>query len=349
MATTNERLRDRSVSHAIGLERLKTATVRRIIALLNRVDQDLVQEIQDRLDRVGIEDMTQARLNELLRAVRAINREGYIVVGAALTDELEALAGYEPEFQARMILDELPIRWDLNRPSAAQLRSVVHSRPFRGRLLREWVDGLRDSQFSRVRDAVRIGIVEGETLDQIVRRIRGTRRNRYADGILEIGRREAQAVVRTAVNHVATRAREALYAANADILKGVQWVSTLDSRTTPVCMARDGRVFPLDSGPRPPAHVGCRSGTSPVTRSARDLGIDLHEAPAGTRSSMNGQVPAATTYPDWLRRQSVEVQNEALGVERARLFRSGDLTIDQMVRQDGREWTLDELRRRERP
>jgi hypothetical protein len=106
-------------------------------------------------------------------------------------------------------------------------------------------------------------------------------------------------------------------------------------------------VFPIDSGPRPPAHIGCRSCIIPVVKSWRQLGIDADEVPAGTRASMNGQVADSITYPQWLKRQSVAVQNDALGVTRATLFRNGGLSVDRFVDKTGREYTLDELRDRE--
>src|SRR3546814_8134406 len=92
----------------------------------------------------------------------------------------------------------------------------------------------------------------------MVRTLRGTKAAGYADGLLEISRRDAAAVVRTAVNHTGNYAREALYAENADIVSKVQWHSTLDGRTCPQCAGLDGKTFELGKGPRPPAHYGCR-------------------------------------------------------------------------------------------
>ena len=68
--------------------------------------------------------------------------------------------------------------------------------------------------------------------------------------------------MRTSVNHVAMSAREALYAANSEIIKGVQWVSVLDSRVTLICATFDGEVFEIGTGQRPPAHYSCRSVTT---------------------------------------------------------------------------------------
>ena len=72
------------------------------------------------------------------------------------------------------------------------------------------------------------------------------------------------------------------------MIKGVAWVSTLDGRTSPICQARDGIVFPVSSGPRPPAHPNCRSTTAPVLRTWKELGVDdFPEAPEAFRPAVS--------------------------------------------------------------
>jgi SPP1 gp7 family putative phage head morphogenesis protein len=199
-----------------------------------------------------------------------------------------------------------------------------------------------------VRDSIRIGFVEGETIDQLVRRIRGTRVNQFKDGILEINRRNAEALVRTAVSHTAQSARDDVFAANSDIIKGWRFTATLDSRTSAVCRGLDGKVFDIGKGPKPPRHWNCRSVSVAVLRSWREMGIDIDETPnpANTRASMNGQVPATETYDSWLRKQPVEFQNDVLGVKKAQLFRAG-LTLDKFTNRQGDELSLSELARKE--
>lgn len=141
--------------------------------------------------------------------------------------------------------------------------------------------------------------------------------------------------------------RDELFQANADLIKGLKYVATLDSRTSDLCKSRDGKVYDLDKAPPLPAHVNCRSAYTPVLKSFRELGIDIDEAPSGTRASMNGQVPSDTTYSQWLKGQPVSVQNDALGVTKATLFRKGDLPLDRFINRNGHEYTLKELRAKE--
>jgi len=345
MSSVNESLLDRATEHQIGLLRYSSATVRKIIALLNRTDADLVRQIQERVG--DIETVTDDRLAQLLAIIREINRQAYNAVLKALEGELIELAHYESDFQQRLLTEELPVTWDVTAPAPQTLAAAVNARPFQGALLREWVAGLEEGRARRLRDSIRMGIVEGETTDQIVRRVKGTKALGYKDGVLEISRRSASAIVRTAVNHTATRAREETYKANDDLLKGVIWVSTIDSRTSLVCMSRDQKVYPIDSGPRPPAHISCRSTTAPLVKSWRDLGIDADEADPGTRASIDGQLPEKTSYQDWLRSKPASFQDEILGPTKGKLFRAGGLDLDRFVDRAGNELNLDALRRKE--
>lgn len=340
--TASEDIFDANIRHAVYFQRYSTQTVNKIIRLLNRIDKRIVERLQ-------MEDLTQisrARLDRLLEGLREINIEAYKVVNSEFRGELREFAKYEAGFQARLVQGALPITHEVAVPAAAQLYSAVAARPFQGRLLKEWTSQLEANAFKRLRDTIRMGVVEGTTTAEIVRQVRGTRANGYRDGILQTSRRGAEAMVRTALSHTANVAREQTYKENADLIKGVRWVSTLDGRTSAVCRARDGEVYEPDKGPRPPAHINCRSVTTPVLKSWKELGINLKEAPEGTRASMNGQVPGGQTYETWLRKQPGDFQDEVLGVKKAKLFRAGE-PLKGFVDKSGREYTLDELRKRD--
>lgn len=345
--TVNEAILDAAIRHEVGLHRFSNSVVNKIISLLNKVDGEITTKLINSEANGSMTEVGRARLERILKAVRSIIQEGYAKVHPELQAQLLDLADYEVGYQQQSITTHVPVTIDLHTPPAEQLAAAVNAMPFQGALLSEWAKQLEDGAYRQVRNAIRMGFVQGETVDQMVRRLRGTKANKYKDGILEISRRDAEAVVRTAVNSVATRAREYFYDANTDIIKGVKWVSTLDNRTTPICRARDGKVYAVNTGPRPPAHINCRSTTVPITRSWQDLGINADEMPAGTRSSMNGQVPAEMTYNDWLKTQPKSVVVDVLGPSRADLYLKGGLTMDRFVNDAGRTLTLDELRARD--
>lgn len=347
----NDVLLDAAVSHQVALQRYGNGVIRRILALLNRVDADLFAQLTAALERAPQNVVTVERIDQLLASVRSINAQAYRQLMQELEGELRQFAAYEVGYQQRLFERAIPaavqVQFQVASASATQAYAAALARPFQGRLLREWAQSIEADRMARIRDAVRMGFVEGESIDQIVRRIRGTRANGYADGLLEIDRRNAVSVVRTAVAHTASVARDQLYEANADIIKGERWSSTLDSRTTPVCRARDGKLYEVGKGPKAPAHWNCRSVRVPVLKSWRELGIDEDELPAGTRASMDGQVPADLTYQQWLKNKPASFQDEVLGPTRGKLFRQGGVTLDRFVNREGDQITLAELRRKD--
>lgn len=342
MPTVNEAILDGNIRHMVWLERYKSGTVRKIIAQLNRADEDLAAIIAVRIARIDergydLGPDTTKRLQATLDSIREQRAEAYKLLDDSLRSDLSDFAAHESDFQARVIENAVPVDLEMTRPSLSALRAVVLSQPFRGRILAEWTETLEDQDVKRISDALKIGLTEGQTTDQIVRRVIGTKAAQYRDGILEMSRAHATAVIRTAIAHVANAGGEALYEANSDIVKGVKWVSVLDGRTTLICQSRDGNIYPINSGPRPPAHWNCRSRTVPY------LG---ETSVVGTRASQIGPVPGDVTYPGWLAAQSAKVQDQVLGPTRAKLFRNGE-TIDRFVDQTGHVYTLQELKRRD--
>lgn len=360
MATTNAALQDRAIDRAVDLQRYKNGVVYRMMAVLNRADARIVAQLTEALMRLPASEFTVERLESLLASVRALNAEAYAAVRQGLEAEIAGLAEAEAAAQTAALRKSVPAAVQVRFPVAAVAAETVYaaalSRPFQGRLLRDWALNLGESRMRTVRETIRAGYVQGETTSDIVRRLRGTKALRYEDGVLARPRRELAAVVQTALSHTAQTARRELYRANADLVKAVQWVSTLDSKTTHECAIRDGLMYDADTlrpidhsipwGDGPGRlHFNCRSIDVPVLKSWRELGIDADELSASTRAAMDGQVPAETTFGQWLGRQSAERQDDVLGAERGAMLRAGK-AFDTFYDDKGRWLTLAQLRAR---
>lgn len=359
MLTANEKLRDAAISHSVDLQHFSNSVVQRMIGLLNKVDPDLMAQIAAALERLPPESFTVERLDQLLYSVRAANLQAYQSVERELNDTLRQFVTYEAGYQKSLFASTIPpqIVANLNIAtiSIEQTYAAAMARPFQGVLLKEALAGLTEGRAKGVRDAIRMGYVEGQTTGQIVQRIRGTRANGYADGLLDTSRRNIEAVTRTALSHTAAFTRDRFYTANGSLIKAVQWLSTLDSRTSNPCILRDGKQYTSDThkpvghslpwGGGPGAfHWNCRSTSLPVLVSFRELGLNIDEFSPATRASMDGQVAADTTYGDWLKRQSAARQDEVLGKTRGKLLRDGGMTVDRFANDKGRWLSLDTLR-----
>src|SRR5690606_2924333 len=243
MPTANEAYRDAALRHQIGLRRYAAGLTKRIAELLERADRDLAEKLRARLarfEREGRElDFTGERWKALLADVRAARDAALQQYAELVRGELRELSVQEAAQELALLEAAVPIDFHFAAVAADRLRAIVSSRPFQGRLLNEWFQVLKATDRARLTQALQLGMTNGETTDEIVRRIVGTRRNKYADGILAITRRDATAIARTAINHVSTTARNYVWEANSDVITARIWVSTLDGRTSAVCRARD--------------------------------------------------------------------------------------------------------------
>lgn len=353
--TANEQLQDEAITHALYLQGYTKGTTSKILQLLKRTHNDLVSQLEVQLERLPQNEFNIARIDALLTPVNALIRDAYANVSGELNTELKGLTAYETGYQSQLFQNILPEQVAFITVTGEQAYAAAMARPFQGKLLSEWMAGLDADLAAKVRDAVRMGYVEGQTVGEMVRRIRGTRALSYADGLLDINYRNAETIVRTAISHTASYARDLTYAANDDIVKGIKWLSTLDSRTTPICQVRDGLVYTVKThkpvghgytwlGGPGRAHMNCRSSSTVVLKSWREMGIDADEADASTRASLDGQVPADTTYAQWLKGKGAKLQDEVLGKTRGELFRSGKIELDKFYAKDMRTYTIDELR-----
>lgn len=340
----NRKLEDRAIRHATALVRVRNGTARDIGRLLDDALREVSEELERRVSNINAPGTFQPsrQRRRRLRQMRESLREGIrgVQLRDTLVQNLEGLALTERDSQLSILNSVTPGELGIayRKPSASLLRSIVTSRPFEGQILSEWTRGIERSTVNRVAREVNLGLTAGESNQDITRRVRRQ---------LNTTRQEAQAVARTAVNHVSAQAREVTFGENDDIVKGVKWVSTLDRRTSIICASLDGRVFPVNEGRRPPAHFNCRSTTTPVLRSWRELGFDADELSPSTRASMDGQVPETQDFPQWLKRQPRDVQESVLGPTRARAFRGGT-NISEFVDDNLRPLTVSELRRLER-
>lgn len=360
MPSVNDLLLDESIRHSVDLAKYQNGVVRRLMAVLNRADSNLFADLMAALERMDPASFTVERLESMLGSVRAINAQAYAQVGLELRRELREFVDYETSYQRQMLEAALPVQVSVAAVSAEVVYAGALARPFQGALLQGFLSDMEAKKAKLIRQAVTQGFVEGKTTDQIIRQVRGTRAKGYSDGIIEITRRDAEAVVRTAMGHMAGFVQDRTTEANVDIINAVQWSATLDLRTSEICRPRDkkpydpathkpiGHSFPWGAGPGR-AHWRCRSSQVYVLKSNEELGIDAPDivTRSGERASMDGAVPRETSYADWLTKQSRSRQVEVLGETRAKLLRDGKLPLERMYSQSGQYLDLSEIRERD--
>jgi SPP1 gp7 family putative phage head morphogenesis protein len=355
--TANQDLFDLTLQRQIAVRKYSQDVLEDILDHLTGVDKDLVKKLTG--DLTGFQ---RSRLQSLLKEVTALRSAAWKVLQGETELNLENLAGLEADWEDKALKQVIPIEFNTASINIDAVKAAALAKPFQGATMAQWFTDLATKDAANITRAITMGVTEGQTVDQMIRTLRGTAANSYSDGILSTSRRHAETIVRTATNHVSNTARNEVWEANSDIIRGLRWTSTLDGRTSLVCAGRDGHVAALNGKPlepgekvlnppdvRPPAHPNCRSlmvavldgvgmiGDRPTvtdirTRQKREVDFRA-EAKASGKSIQQvrkewadanvGRAPAATNYETWLRTQPVAFQDQVLGKSRAAMFRSG--------------------------
>lgn len=365
--------------NAIDLNRYSNSVSRRLIRAYNDAVLDAVDQLR------GIDELASpvkaARLRSILAQLNDSLRSWSGESIATMTEELQGLAVLQSEFAVEQLQKALPAGTAATvgtvEISPALGQAIVSTEPTmagvvnlsdsferiarspvtfqltvgqeislpNGEIVRTALEKMSARQAELFSVAVRNGLIEGQSVNAIVRRLKGrlTKEQRGSiDTIIAAGgqatsipNNQIRAIVRTTVNQVATAADQIIAAENPDLTKKYRYTAVLDSRTSPICRALDGKVFVHGKGPLPPQHFNCRS-----------VYVNI---PIGLEKEFR---EAREDYGEWLNRQDDATKRQVLGPERLALWKGmvkrfgPSDAIRKFVARDGSELTLDQLRKR---
>lgn len=363
-----DKIYNASIKDAVYFDQYSVSLNKRAQSLLRNTQDEIVAAIAK--NDPTAPTMTKykaARLEKLNEEIGTILDSGYGNVNKIIDSQLKKMGG----IQAKNVVDSFNGAVGANlfdiTLTTDGVKGIVENTMIQGNTIGQWwekqatdVKAKLSASMAAGTQAIQIGLVQGETVGDLISRIRGTK---LTPGIMSVTKREATALVRTSVMQVANAVRQETYKKNSDVLDGVEIVATLDKRTTPICRGLDGLRWDLNGQPighdrmmpqGPPFHWQCRSTLAPITKSWKDLAGPkstlssekikaLDNIPVGMRASMNGPMPANMTYNDWLLIQPKEVQLEILGPGRWKLWTENKLDMVDLIDNSGNPLTLKQL------
>lgn len=332
----NDDLASEILSRELSLNRYDASLRSQSIEVL----RDLEIKIQSIL-RGNLSRFNRTELNEKLRLVREAINDSYKVIEEITSEELGVVAVKEADFLETAVNELTKVNLFSEKPTASQLVSLAVNAVVQGAILANWWKRQAADTYFRISTQARIGY--------------GSSQSNIAEQIsmqMTTGRRNADALIKTAVHTVSSLSRERMYKDNSSVMKGKVYVAVLDNRTSIQCIAYDGSTYDMDNKPigkkslpyrELPAHFNCRSIYMPILKSFKEIGADFPEMPRSTRSSMDGQVPEEMTFKDFLDKKGKAFQDEVLGKGKAQLWRDGKIKLQQLLDQTGNPIPLKEL------
>lgn len=296
------------MKNLINLERLKT----QLANDFNVTIKDILAFLQRAVFNQELSDLSQKQVKVLIRRTDSKLATIFGAFAYNLKSSWQELFYHRYKVDAPKDIKALQKHADEIFKKPLQLDGKM------GITLDELLDAFSQAERKKITSAIRLAHHDGLPSAKLVQMIRGSRARNYQDGILQTTTRHAKTIAHTGTAIVASQAKQAVIADNADIIKGIKVIATLDLRTSGICRGLDGVFMPLDKARYPPYHFNCRSSFEIV--------YDGYTAPK-QRASMDGVVKNQTYY-EWLKDQPARYQDEVLGKTRAKLFRDGGMSVE---------------------
>lgn len=346
MAEINPKLVDKILRFQIDARRLEAGERKRILGILGKAEKEM-------LSRMGEGEILSFNKRKLAAFIAALSEpisDAFQTMQAVTAETLAGVAELQV-IAAAKTLDQVFIGYNAGLPPQSVLERLAQDVLINGGPLKDWWGKQRSDTLFKLSGAVREGVLLGQTNQQIVSKLTGTR---TTPGVLTITRKNASALVHTAVHSVVNDARQSVYNQNRSVIDSYFWFSSMDSHVCLQCIGfaslegwkNDGNHTPIGHSVPfqvPPIHFNDRCVILPRTKSFRELGLDLPKLPVGERASSLGPIAADTSFADYLKMHSNKVQDEMLGKGRADLFRDKKITLNQLLDGQGRELTLKQL------
>lgn len=349
-----DKILDAALKNQINILKLSASEQLKAEKLLINLQQKTLNALLSKITRTAFQ---KKRTEDLYKAVKKITDESFSAMSASSQRALLKMGEYEVEATAAMINGSIGVDVITPTLTISNVQSIVNKSMIEGELMKDWWSKQADDFIKRFKGTMngimkefQAGMIEGRTIGQMISAISPSGR------LMGYTRRNVEAMVRTSFMQVASDVRQKMYEQNSDILQGTRWVSTLDMRTTQLCMALDGSMWDMEGKPvgntampyrRPPAHWNCRSTTVPVTLTFDQLlkkKSELKSLSPGQRAAMDGPVSKSMDYGDWLKSLPKKDQVEILGKAKQELWEKGRLSLVDMIRKDGSPLTIKELR-----
>lgn len=352
MTPAERELADTIIARQIDLFRFEAGERRRILAILKRMEDDLI----DVLLHAKLTETSRRDKAALLKQAQDVIESYYGEASDEIGRNLAGMGKVEAQATAAGIGAAFQGAISPQLPTEQFFRSMIGETLIQGAPSASWWERQAGDVAFRFANEIRQGLAQAETNDQIIRRIRG---GRGVPGVMGIARNNAAALVQTSVQTISNAARYETFQRNDDIIKGLEQLSTFDSHTTPICVAYSGAQWTLDKKPIAPTtlpfnnpggaptgtprHWGCRSLLRPILKTYRELGLDIDEPARTTRAAAGGPIKADTSFKEFIDRKGRAFTDDLLGLGKAELYREGKITLQQLVDQTGRQLTLEQL------
>jgi len=326
------------------LDQYENQELKAIQKYINQAKKNITRRLQGSVSLYLEESIDPNRAEALINELNKMT----VGVKAQLGEDIEDIASFSLAESLKVHEDILSFggrvsAYNFLKVSPEQVKSIVQT-PVGGYKLKNWVNRVFDYPLQdQIKQDIAAGMFEGAPYKNII--------NRVEDGF-NVTRREAITLVRTTTQTANVTAQEMVYKNNRKIVEKVKWSSALENGHKSgkgiciACAALDGNIYVLDDHPECPKHPRCRCILIPVTKTWRELWLDMDEIGETYRPYTLREVKNVDTggnrkiieigrhkgdYASWFEKQSAKIQKNTLGPKRFELFKDDKINFKDLV------------------
>lgn len=345
----------------------------------------LEKELADIVSNAGEKPTLQSAQYKAMQAdAQVAIADTYKLLAKQHGKGLEELATVEWQATDKMINKAVGVELLSGKIPPKILEAVTKAPVVQGHPAADWWNGQSADLRQKFQGQMAQGVLLGETTPQLLKRLRGAGVFAQNDpnapaGVMKKAKRDAEALILTSAASISNTARMESFKSRPDLIKGVQWLATLDGRTTLICIGLSGKQWRFPdmqpvghdkAWPGVIAHWRCRSTQISVLYSWEELSgkklpslddktlqqrVDeilhsqgwsdekINRSRVNTQASMDGEVAKDLTYEDWAKTKGPTFIEQTIGPGRAALYNSGGMTFSDLTDQNNRPLTVAQL------
>ena len=332
--TNSEKFSDWIILRTIQLQAVSTWILRDVINRLEKLEAEILTALaQSGLDGTQAGREQRANMRDFKDGVDKLITAAFKELASRIEDDFDTLSAVEEKKQR-----EIFALW-LAAPGAVNI-AIGSNVNILGSSIRDTLGKQAGDLQFRIEQAIQAGLDAGDDASKLRRRVKGwPGTGEQADAIAitpatKQTERALEQTIRTGVQEIADEVQTGLGSALPKTIRiGWQQISVLDSRTTQICRAYAFKTWDKDFNPTGavklpfnggvPRHVNCRSR------------IVLYMLDDGPTPEL--------TFKQWVDRLEPEKQKQIFGDTRLKMWREGKLSDQDLIRQQWRAISPDEL------
>jgi hypothetical protein len=247
----NEQLVAIYSQHTSNLNRVATSQGNAVIPYIDEIYRQINIVFANYSTRKRITPELEQKIRDEINKIVSTEMQAYI---RELKSDQRELGLHEAQFGAQQ-LDEVIKDEDFTStvPAAAQITAAVVATPIKlgedsfityNSMMRNYWQKWTDE----IDAVVAQGFIQGQTIQQIQSLVLETiepSKTGVTKSALDRARRSAKTIAITGTNHYANQARVAFAKDNEDVIKGYEFISVIDSRTSSQCFTGETTFHPI--------------------------------------------------------------------------------------------------------